>query len=156
MNRSQFVTGWLPESRSHFATLNNGENLVPDGVGRRAVADFGLRGQSRTAGATPLLERAGIFGGTKACESAVATALCRRSPYNPRRGWGFKKPGGDKDSAPHGAGRRTVAGDYILSTQLLLDESVGERLFRLLVGDAFTINVMGHLVNQNVIQVKPA
>jgi len=29
--RSQFVTGWLPESRPHFATLNNGENPVPDG-----------------------------------------------------------------------------------------------------------------------------
>jgi hypothetical protein len=35
---------------------------------------------------------------------------------------GFKKSGGDKNSVPHGAGRRTVAGDYILSAQLLPDE----------------------------------
>jgi hypothetical protein len=47
------------------------------------------------------------------------------------------------------------AGD-ILSAQLLLDEGVGERLFSFVVGDAFAINVMGHFVNQNVIQVKPA
>ena len=92
---------WLPEPRSHFETLNNGEDLVPDGAGLR-------------------------------------------------------QSGGDKDSAPHGAERRAVAGDYILSTQLLLDEGVGKRLFRFLVGDTFAVNVMGHLVNQNVIQVKPA
>ena len=59
--RSQFVTGWLPESRSHFATLNSGEDLVPDGAGRRVVADFGLRGQSCTAGATPLWGGRGSF-----------------------------------------------------------------------------------------------
>jgi hypothetical protein len=27
--RSQFATGWLPESRPHFATLNNGEISFP-------------------------------------------------------------------------------------------------------------------------------
>jgi hypothetical protein len=27
--RSQFVTGWLPESRPHFAALNNGEISFP-------------------------------------------------------------------------------------------------------------------------------
>ncbi len=66
------------------------------------------------------------------------------------------KSSGGKDSAPHTAGRRAVAGDYFLSTQLLLNKCVGERLFRFVVGDAFTINVMGHLVNQNVVQVEPA
>ena len=35
VNGSQFVTGWLPESRPHFATSNNGENFVPDGAGKR-------------------------------------------------------------------------------------------------------------------------
>jgi hypothetical protein len=35
--RSQFVTGWLPESRPHFATLNNGENPVP--AGRKAAVN---------------------------------------------------------------------------------------------------------------------
>lgn len=40
--------------------------------------------------------------------------------------------------------------------QLLLDEGVGERLFRFMVGDALAINVMGHLVNQNVLQIEPA
>ena len=37
---------------------------------------------------------------------------------------------------------------------MLLDEGVGESLFRFLVGDALAINMMGHFVNQNIIQVK--
>jgi len=41
-----------------------------------------------------------------------------------------------------------------LRTQLLLDEGVGKSLFCLLVGDALAIQVMGHFVNQNVIQIK--
>ena len=39
---------------------------------------------------------------------------------------------------------------------LLLDKSMGEGLFRFSTGDTLAINVMGHLVNQNVIQVEPA
>jgi hypothetical protein len=47
VNRSQFVTGWLPESRSHFATLNNGENGLDTrphpGVDSLALARSALR-----------------------------------------------------------------------------------------------------------------
>ncbi len=47
VNRSQFVTGWLPESRSHFATLNNGEKWLDarphPGVDSLAPARSALR-----------------------------------------------------------------------------------------------------------------
>jgi len=60
VNQSQFVTGWLPESRPHFATLNNGEDglntrphpgLLPRGEGELFAASLecratGLAGQS--------------------------------------------------------------------------------------------------------------
>jgi hypothetical protein len=45
VNWSQFVTGWLPESRLHFATLNNGENFIP--AGRKAAE--GSRSPKREA-----------------------------------------------------------------------------------------------------------
>ena len=43
--------------------------------------------------------------------------------------------------------------EVVLSPQLLLNEGVSERFFRFAVGDAFTIHVMGHFVNQNIIQI---
>jgi hypothetical protein len=47
VNQSQSVTGWLPESRSHFATLNSGEDLVPDGA--KGIKGSGWRQRFRSS-----------------------------------------------------------------------------------------------------------